>query len=408
MTERLYYFDSQLREFEARILARKPIEREEGEIQQAVRLDRTAFYPTSGGQPYDTGTLDGKPVVDVWEDENGDIWHHVLEGFEDDAEVVLGSVDWPRRFDHMQQHSGQHLLSAVFETQLSAKTVGFHLSGEESTLDLDVSDLTWGSVFRVEERVNRIVWADHPVETRMIAQSELDAVDLRKPPTVTGTIRVIIMGPYDASACGGTHVARTGEIGLVKVVNFANYKGGSRVTFLCGGRALHHYQELLRLAETSSRHLSVGVPALPEAVDRLSDELKSTQRELREFKTAWSALKADQLWSESEVIDGVHVVIDQWADRDFDEIRATALRLRERSKTVALLAATGEGVRLICARSEDLPEINAVDVLHRALEPLEGRGGGSPALAQGGAAPHDAEAVLDAMRQSFSMGGQCI
>lgn len=405
MTQRLYYLDSRLREFDAHIVERKPVAREDHEIQQAVRLDRTAFYPTSGGQPYDTGTLDGKRVVDVWEDEGGDIWHGLLETFEDDTEVVVGSIDWARRFDHMQQHSGQHLLSAAFEAQLNARTVGFHLSSEESTLDLDVPDLDWDAVFRVEASVNWMVWADQVVNTQMVDPSELDADDLRKPPSIKGIVRVITMGPYDASACGGTHVTRTGEIGLVKIVNFANYKGGSRVTFLCGGRALRHYQEVLRLAAASSLQLSVGVSELPEAVDRVLDDLKSTRRELREIKMAWSALQADQLWSEADVVDGMRVIIHQWADRDFEDVRAMALQLRERSRTMALLAATGQGVRLICACSEDLPEVDAVDVLHRALEPLGGRGGGSQTLAQGGAAPHDPDIVLDAMRQSFSMGG---
>jgi alanyl-tRNA synthetase len=404
MTKRLYYFDSQVREFEAEVREQKHVERGEDEIQQAVRLDQTAFYPTSGGQPYDVGTLNGVPVLDVWEDDLGEIWHGIAGQLE--ATSVLGLIDWPRRFDHMQQHSGQHLLSAAFEAQLDARTVGFHLGGEESTIDLDVPDLTWARVLPVEHAVNGMIWADRPVETRVIAESEVDEVDLRKPPAVTGEIRVVTMGSYDASACGGTHVARTGEIGAVKVVNFTNHKGGSRVIFLCGERALRYYQEVLQRAETASLQLSVAISELPEAVDRLQDALKSTQRELRDVKAQRAALEADKLWAEAEPVDGIRVVIQQWTDLDFDDVRATALRLRERSKTVALLAATGQGVRMVCARSDDLPDVDAVAVLHRALAPLEGRGGGSPTMAQGGAAPHDPDVVLDALRQSFETGGK--
>jgi alanyl-tRNA synthetase len=406
MTKRLYYSDSKLREFEAEIVAQKPVEREIKEARQAVRLDRTAFYPTSGGQPHDVGTLNGTPVLDVWEDDQGDIWHGISRPLAAESGAVVGSIDWIRRFDHMQQHSGQHLLSAAFDAELGARTVGFHMSDEESTVDLDVSDLTWETVFRVEDAVNGMIWADHPVEIRMIAQSQVDDVDLRKPPTVTGTIRVITMGPYDASACGGTHVTRTGEVGAVKVVNFTNYKGGSRVTFVCGGRALRHYQVLLRDAESASLRLSVATSALPEAVDRLQAEIKSTQRTLREIRAQWAALEADQLWNQADLVDGVHVVVAQWADRDFEDVRTTALRLRERPKTIALLAATGQGVRLVSVCSDDLPDVDAVELLNQALAPLGGRGGGSPTLAQGGAPPHDPESVLDALRQSFDMGGK--
>ena len=403
MTERLYYWDSKLRDFEAEVVEQKPVDRDEDEIQHAVRLDRTAFYPTSGGQPHDVGTLNGVPVIDVWEDERDDIWHGLAGPLE--VERVHGSIDGSRRFDHMQQHSGQHLLSAAFDAELDARTVGFHLGDEESTIDLDRADLTWALVSRVEDAVNATIWADHPVEIRMIAQSQVDEVELRKPPTVAGEIRVVMMGSYDASACGGTHVTRTGEIGAVKVINFANHKDGSRVTFVSGGRALHHYQDVLQVAEATALQLSVAISALPEAVARLQDEVKTSQRALREVKVERAALEADKLWRGAVSVDGVHVVIAQWEDRDTEDVRATALRLRERPRTLVLLAATGHGVRMVCARSDDLPEINAVEVLHRALEPLGGRGGGSPTLAQGGAAPHDPDIVVSAMKQSYEMGG---
>lgn len=406
MTTHLYYSDSQLREFEADVVAQKPVERAIKEVRHAVQLDRTAFYPTSGGQPHDVGTLNGTPVLDVWEDDQGDIWHGLSRPLAAESGVVLGSIDWARRFDHMQQHSGQHLLSAAFDAQLGARTVGFHISDEESTLDLDVPDLTWDAVFRVEDAVNGMVWADHPVEIRTITQSQVDDVDLRKPPTVTGTIRVVTMGPYDASACGGTHVTRTGEVGVVKVVNFTNYKGGSRVTFVCGGRALRHYQGVLRDAESASLQLSVAISALPEAVDRLQGEIKSTQRALRDTRAQRAALEAERLWNQADLVDGVHVVIAQWADREFEDVRATALRLRERPKTVALLAATGQGVRLVSVCSDDLPDMDAVELLNQALASLGGRGGGSPTLAQGGAPPHDPESVLDALRKSLDRGGK--
>ena len=405
MTERLYYTESHLRMFTAEVVEGKQMDREEGGSCPAVRLNRTAFYPTSGGQPHDTGTLDGVPVLDVVEGDAGEIWHVLDRELSDETEDVVGRIDWARRFDHMQQHSGQHLLSAVFGAQMEARTVGFRLGTGESTIDLDVPDLTWESAVRIENAVNQVVWADGKVEIRMVTEDVLDEIDLRKPPSVTGTIRVVLMGDADASACGGTHVTRTGEIGLIKITDLSNYKGGTRLAFLCGGRALAHYQQVLQLMQTSSLQLSVASSELPEAIKRLQGELKVTHRTLQNLEEEWAELKAEQLWSDADRVGDARVVTHVWTDRDFDDVRAVAFRLRERPRTVALLAATGQGVRLVCASSEGLPEINAVEVLQRALEPLDGRGGGSPSVAQGGAPPQSAADVMAALRESLDFEG---
>jgi len=225
MTERLYYTDSALHTFAARVVERRDTERG-----PAVRLDRTAFYPTSGGQPYDTGTLGDVRVVDVWDDETDAVWHLLERSL--DAEEVEGRIDWERRFDHMQQHTGQHLLSAAFVRLRDAATVSFHLGTDDSSIDLDVRQLSWEDAFRVEADVNRVIWEDRPVEVHFVAEDEIAGVPLRKPPKVTGTIRVVWIRDVDASACGGTHVPRTGAVGLVKIVRLERYKGGTRVGFL--------------------------------------------------------------------------------------------------------------------------------------------------------------------------------
>jgi alanyl-tRNA synthetase len=394
MTQRLYYHDPTLTTFDAQILERRETERG-----PAVRLDRTAFYPTSGGQPHDTGTLDGIPVRDVWEDEEGRIWHQVARLPQDDE--GQGQIDWGRRFDHMQQHTGQHLLSAVFVGRLGGQTVGFHLGSEESTIDLDLPDLRPEDVAAVEDAVNALVWQDLPVTVQFFEPKELADVPLRKPPPVEGTVRVIGVAGVDASACGGTHVRRTGEIGLLKIGGVDHYKGGVRVTFLCGGRALRDYRRALDLLQTTALALTVGQDEVPDAVARLQDEVRTANRELGRVRDDLLDLEAERLWAAAAAEAGARRILAHWPDRSFDEARALAARLRGRPGTLALLATGGgdQGVRVVCARSDDL-DIDAVAVLRGALAPLDGRGGGSPIMAQGGGPPRPIEAVMAALRQA--------
>jgi alanyl-tRNA synthetase len=283
-----------LREFTARV-----VERQDTDRGPAVRLDRTAFYPTSGGQPHDTGTLGGERVLDVWDDEASEVWHR-LERFPKSDEVQ-GVIDWPRRFDHMQQHTGQHLLSAAFLDLRQAPTLSFHLGADDSSIDLDADGLTWDDAFTVETRVNRVIWEDQPVEIRVLQEDQIHEVPLRKPPQVRGSIRVVLVRGVDASACGGTHVPRTGAVGLLKIVRLERYKGGTRVGFVCGGRALAHYQRTLRGLQTVGTDLSVHPDQVPETVARLQADLKAARRDLETAQNALMAFEAERLWNETPV-----------------------------------------------------------------------------------------------------------
>ncbi len=402
MSIRLYYDQQTLRDFSAHVVAHQAIS--DG---VSVCLDQTAFYPTSGGQPHDTGTLSQIPVLDVWEDEAGAVWHRLSRL--PDGDVVQGHIDWERRFDHMQQHTGQHLLSAIFAEHFDAPTLGFHLGREASTIDLAYADLTWDVVFEVETRVNQVVWEDRVVTARFVKPEELARLSLRKPPPVTEHVRVVSVPGIDASACGGTHVARTGEIGLVKVTNIERYKGGSRVTFLCGGRALADYRRALGILQDVSMSLTVGQDEVPDAVGRLREEAKVTRRALNQAQERLVDIEAVRLWESRSEQGGVSYIIAHWSSEEeggcshtFDAARRMAAQLRERPKTLLFLAVTEEkGVRLVCARSDDLPDINAADILRSAAGALGGRGGGSPALAQGGASgasSHDE--VLSTLREA--------
>jgi alanyl-tRNA synthetase len=395
MTERLYYTDATLCDFTARIVARQ-----ESERGPAVNLDRTAFYPTSGGQPCDTGRLNDVAVLDVWQDEEGEVWH-LLEN-STSGDDVHGEINWSRRFDHMQQHSGQHLLSAAFVRLLNAPTISFHLGAQESSIDLDTSELSWQRAFQVEADVNRIIWENRPVEIHVVVEGEIHKVPLRRPPKVSGKIRVIWVPDYDASACGGTHVSQTGAVGLVKVTRIERYKGGVRVGFLCGERALRDYQRVLRDVQQASTDLSVHPDELGDAISRLRDESKEARRALRAAQGELTAFEAERLWTETPESGGVRRILANLEDISFEQARAIASRLCERPRTLALLAVSEpKGIRIVCQRSDDLAEQeDAAALVRRAAETLGGRGGGTASQAQGGASAQPHETILEALRKA--------
>lgn len=273
MTERLYYTDAYLRTFTSCVVAFALNGTWGG--RPGVTLDRTAFYPTSGGQPHDTGTLGGAAVVDVVE-VNGSIVHIVggLDGVPPASSAlavgaeVEGTVDWERRFDHMQQHTGQHVLSAVFARELGAETVSVHLDGS-STLDLAISSLEPEAARRVEDAANRIVFENRPVTVRFVSEAEAAQLGLRRPPQRSGTIRVVEVLDCDRSACGGTHVRSTGEIGPIVLRRWERTKGQIRVEFLAGRRAIDDYRWKHALITEWSGRLTVGERDLHGALDKL-------------------------------------------------------------------------------------------------------------------------------------------
>ena len=220
MTNRLYYTDPYLQAFDATVTAVDRV----GD-RTVVALDRTAFYPTSGGQPYDTGTLGALRVVDVFDRDDGSI-AHVVEGIPPQpGQQVRGEIDWRRRFDHMQQHTGQHVLSAAFEHLFRVRTVSFHLGADVSTIDL-ARETTAAEIDAAEREANRVVWEDRPVTIRFASAEEAASLPLRKEPKREGTLRLIDVERFDLSACGGTHVARTGAIGIIAVAAWERFKGG--------------------------------------------------------------------------------------------------------------------------------------------------------------------------------------
>lgn len=396
MTRRLYYTDSYLSQFSARVT-----ERLEVEGQPALVLDQTAFYPTGGGQPNDTGELAGETVIDVQVRKDDAAVLHILgaSATVEPGDSVSGYVDFVRRFDLMQQHTGQHILSRAFVLAGEATTTGFHLSANTLTIDLDQADLTADLVSKVEQLANRTVTEDRQVIAAVVPLDALDDVRVRRMPDTITTdgLRVIEIEGYDKTACGGTHVQRTGEIGLIKILHTENYKGGSRVTFISGGRALADYQSKHACLAGLAADLSVRHEEVAEAVSRLRSDLAAAQTVAREAREKLLRYEASDLLGQAVPIGGCLCVITTFESRDADDLRLLALHLTAGSGILALLGAAGEKARVVCARSADLP-FDMTAMLNRVLARLGGgRGGGKAELAQGGgipASPGDLQTAL--------------
>ena len=290
MSDRLYYADPSLASFEAHVSDIREVSRSQGKSLWQIALDRSAFYPTSGGQPHDTGTLVAisssgalleAPVLAVEEDEQGEVWHTtpkpLLAGT-----AVRGHVDWSRRRDHMQQHSGQHLLSAVFYRQLGAATVSFHLGEMSSTIDLARETVSQEDLERVEEAVNEIIAEDRPVTMQTIPREEaemlLAAGKLQKLPEREGAIRLVEIEDIDLNACGGTHVRATGQIGGLLLRGTERMRHGLRVEFVCGLRAAVTARQDLATLSRVAGALSVGRLEVPESVERLLAEGRAAHK----------------------------------------------------------------------------------------------------------------------------------
>jgi alanyl-tRNA synthetase len=398
MTEKLYYRDSYLREFEGQVLERTRLKG-----RTAVVLDRTAFYPTSGGQPNDTGTLGAARVVDVV-----DVDGRVVQVLEGEApsvgETVRGEIDWPRRLDHMQQHTGQHILSQAFERAASARTVSFHLGDEACTIDVDQTPLDAEAIARAERLANEVVLEDREVLVHLVAPDDLERFALRKPTERSGEIRVIEVARFDASACGGTHTARTGQVGPIKVRRWERRSGATRVEFVCGWRALADYGWKHDLVRSLSEGFRVRDRDVGEAVARLQADLKGAREALDDARAQLQEGEIAEYLDEATPLqtgDGlVRLVVEIVGERTPDELKRLAQRLTAEGQVVALLGATtGERASLAFGKSPSLPfDSNAL--LRVALKRLSGRGGGTKDLAQGGAPTHDGleEALWEAAR----------
>jgi len=395
MTDRRYYDNAYQRTFTATVLQRFS---EDG--QPAVVLDESCFYPTSGGQPADRGKLNNRDVIDVFFRESDGAIVHVLSGelWEDE---VTGEIDWARRFDHMQQHTGQHVLSQAFIKVAGAETVSFHLSEESVTIDVQPAGLKPAEVEKAELLSNEIIWEDRPIHVRMVSEDQAYELPLRKIPDLEkDTLRLVEVEDFDLTACGGTHVARTGAIGIIKIVKLERRGEELRVHFLCGRRALLDYRQKNGIVNRLANTLTTGYWNLEENVDSLLEENKQTQRQLRKQRAELLRYEAEELVRQTPVEKETRIVTRCFVNRDGEELHGLAKALTEHEGTVALLGVAGDKTQLLFARAEDAPgQMN--QLIKSALQTLDNAGGGGSAtFAQGGGPATDESRIQQALSRA--------
>ena len=383
-TERLYYHDSRLLEFDARVTDLS--ERDDGAI--AVMLDRTAFYPTGGGQPNDTGTLGEARVVDCIDMEDAGVLHVIQGPIPEVGEMVHGRIDSRRRLDHLQQHTGQHILSAAFVKLFDAPTRSFRMLEHECEIDVALQDPTDEKIDQAVALANQTIWQDRLITIHDVTAEEASALPLRKEPARAGELRVIEIDDFDLTPCGGTHAQATGEVGIIAVRGWERAKGLTRIQFMAGGRVLNDYQKANRTAAQVAAAFSAGRDDSPALVARLIEENKKLVRRVRELDQIACRVEAEALLKSAGLEAGDRppsiVVARLFDDRDADSLKHLALALIAHANVVALLGSRDvDTARLVFARSPDAPgDMNAL--MRKACETIEGRGGGKADMAQGG------------------------
>lgn len=391
MTEHLYYHDSFLYEFDAEVLDVATVE-----SRPALVLDRTAFYPTSGGQVFDTGWMvpAGQAesakfrVVEVTEQEDGNILHFLeTPSLVQKGSRIHGLIDAERRRDHMQQHTGQHVLSAAFVRALNMPTVSFHMGTESCSIDLDTKGLTAQQAEAAEALANEVVTENRGVSVRFVSSAEAKDLGLRKlPPAERDQLRLIDIHDFDLTACGGTHVTATGQIGCVLLRKIEKVKQGWRVEFVCGKRAVGTARrDYTTLAETAGL-LSTHVWDVPQQVRKSQEESRALKKSVEQALAELADVYASRILAESPESGGRRVVVRVFPDRDLGFIRLLAQKLiRQGSNVVALVGAGADSPALVFAQSPGQP-FDMGALMKDVLAKLGGRGGGSKDMAQGGPA----------------------
>ena len=407
MTERLYYTDSFLYEFDATVLEVLPTF--SAEPRPAVILDRTAFYPTSGGQVFDTGWIVPNDadeahkiaVAEVSEREDGSILHF-LDGAASIAggSRIHGLIDTDRRRDHMQQHSGQHVLSAAFVRLFNMPTVSFHMGDDYCSIDLDAKALSPEQVEAAERLANEVILENRPVEVRFVTREEASGLDLRKlPPTDKGELRLIDIRDFDLSACGGTHVHRTGQIGCTLLRKTEKVRQGIRVEFVCGQRAVNTARRDYRALTEAAGLFSAQLWDVPQQIRKTQEEARSARRSREQLLEELAEQHAVHILAETPPASGRKLVTREFADRDLTFIKLLAQKLtRLEPAVVALLGSTSGQPSLVFAQSLGQP-FDMGALMKEALAKLGGRGGGSKDMAQGG--PAEADGMGSVLRELF-------
>lgn len=400
MTSKLYWHDSHQIHFDAKIVS---VATKDADL--IVELDQTAFYPTGGGQPCDYGLINGREVLDVEITADERIFHQLKgnPGFEPGMQIK-GVIDWNRRLDMLQQHSGQHILSQTFFQLYGAETKGFRIVDQATEIDLTLEappEKIENAIRQAEDLANQIVFSDRQVRLYEVSPEDAAKLPLRKESFIPDCVRVVEIEDFDWSPCGGTHVKRTGEIGLIAIRGWERAKKMIRVHFVCGVRALREYRTAVGITDAISRRLSVGRDEVEASVVRLQEENKQNSRRIRELAQLEANLTAEKLLEAGIELNGKRVVTCSFDDKEFEDVKLIAHCLVDHECVIALLAAIeGDSVRFVFARSADVDEdIN--NLMKTACQIIGGRGGGKPDFAMGGGpVPADISKLLTSLISS--------
>ncbi|WP_186673661.1 alanine--tRNA ligase-related protein [Sporosarcina sp. BP05] len=375
LKDRLYYADAYCKSFTSQIIKAA----QDAEGNHYVVLDNTAFYPTGGGQPHDLGTLNGIAVLNVEEVE--DEIRHTLAGSLGSSTDVDGVIDWERRFNHMQQHAGQHILSAAFVELFDFPTVSFHLGKEIVSIDLDVENVSSEQLDTVEKLANDIILENRLIEIKWVTEDELHHYPLRKQLAVTDEIRLVIIPDFDYNGCGGTHPSETGQVSALKILSTEKHRGKVRVHFVCGGRVLQQLQRKNQELAETSRLVSAPDDGVADAVQKLLEMNHSLEKSLADAQEALLTFEAKTLLDQQEQ----GIVKALFADRTVQQLQKLArLLVAEADEIIVLLVAENDNrLQFVAARGASV-ETSMKQVSSAALPLINGKGGGNESFVQGG------------------------
>ncbi|WP_339147086.1 MULTISPECIES: DHHA1 domain-containing protein [unclassified Sutcliffiella] len=378
--EKLFYQDPYIQSFTTTLTAQA--QSESGKW-YAI-LEQTAFYPEGGGQPYDTGKLNDHKVIEVQE-VNGEIRHYLDRRLSETTKKIQGNIDWERRYDHMQQHAGQHLLSAAFEELFSYKTKSFHLGKTVSTIDLDTTVLTEQEVLEAEALVNKIILENRKIEAKWITKEELSAYPLRKEVSVSDNIRLVIIPEFDYNGCGGTHPHSTGGVASLKILDLEKQKNMIRVSFVAGHRVLTNLHEKQQVVSELSALLNAPQNGMAEAVSRLLGQSKEQSKELKELKEKLLDYEAATLSSQAEVVSGRIIIKSVLQNKEMTELQSMARKLvSSRDDINVFLVAENAGKLQFVGARGSKTNLDMKFIAKEVFAFINGKGGGRENFVQGG------------------------
>lgn len=369
-TKRCYFEDPYRVEFEANVIDRATYNEK-----PALILDQTCFYPESGGQPADKGTINNIKVIDVIED-SGKILH-ILEKEVTDAKII-GKIDWDVRFDHMQQHAGQHILSQCFHKLLEGKTLSFHLGEDSSSVEIDLKKISDEEVEKVEERANEVVFQNREIKTYFIQEDQIQGIPLRKPSLKKGSIRVVEVAEFDHSACGGTHPRTTGEIGLIKILKSERIRNNIRFEFVCGGKALRDYMMKNKILRQIAVRFTVSEQETMASIEKLSSDFKTQKKKMREIQKKVLRFEAQEIIKDSKE----KIIKDIFKERTAEDIKLLALNIIKKGDYVVLFGLElKDRAHLVLGCSENL-DLDMRELIPVVSSVVGGKGGGRPSFVE--------------------------